>query len=107
MQSDGWRVSILSLLCIACSVSLPGVFDTTPRGVLTFQTSLLFARQESTQPVGREAGFQIRPDLIGINKVTNVRVSDGGAGTPCSRVHRLEEKELNGELNRVPLVTLV
>lgn len=66
------------------------ICDTTPRGVLTFQTSLLSAAQKhiAARPGRGERarekenlnGFEIRPDLIGINGVTNVRVSDAGGG---------------------------
>lgn len=58
----------LSLSFSLCS----SVRQDTAGRVLTFQTSLLFATQEHV--AGGER-FEIRPDLIGINKVTNVRVS--------------------------------
>lgn len=59
--------------------------------MLTFQTSLLSAAQKHIAARRRGGGervrekenlngFEIRPDLIGINGVTNVRVSDAGGG---------------------------
>ena len=69
-RGRGW-----SILSLSVSLSLSrcsSVRQDTAGRVLTFQTSLLFATQEHVAGGGR---FEIRPDLIGINKVTNVRVS--------------------------------